>query len=429
MPETICQQGIIPKSDIGILGTALHNLNCAAGRLELSSAIHTKLSSCKEKVEIRLQPRLPDGELPYLKAFIVHHSDTLGPSKGGIRMMPDVTMDEVSGLAMEMTWKTALMGVPFGGGKSGIACDSASLTDDEKEIVIRSFARGAKRHFGPELYVPAPDMGTNEADMGFIRDCISYSEGTSITKGCYVTGKPVILGGIAGRREATGKGVVFSILATCGKLNLPVKGLRVAVQGFGNVGAVAAGELAKLGALVIAVQDISGTTMNRQGLDIPALARHTIETGNLAGFSGGEPLDDEAFWRLESDCLIPAAGGSQITSANTKQIKTRIIAEGANGPTTPDADRMLTDRGIFIIPDILCNGGGVFVSYLEYAQETQREQMTLQQVETRLKERMDRCFNEVYEYAEARSLGMRDAAMDIGVGRVVAGIQSRGFYP
>jgi len=413
----------------GILETAIHNLARAAERLHLDPAIQDKLSSPKEKVEMRLQPKLPNGEFLYAKAFIVHHSDTLGPSKGGIRMTPGVTMDEVSGLAMEMTWKTALMGVPFGGGKSGIACDPAVLSPDAKEIVIRSFARGAKRHFGPELYVPAPDMGTNETDMGFIRDCISYSEGTSITKGCYVTGKPVILGGISGRREATGKGVVFSILATCEKLNLPVKGLRVAVQGFGNVGAVAAAELARLGTSIIAVQDISGTVMNKQGLNMPALSRHAEQTGNICGFPGGEPLDAEAFWSLESDCLIPAAGGSQITSANVDHIRTKIIAEGANGPTTPEADQALIERGVFIIPDILCNGGGVFVSYLEYAQETQRDQMTLQEVETRLKRRMDSCFNEVYEYAKAQNLGMRDAAMDIAVGRVVQGIESRGFHP
>ena len=413
----------------GILGTALHNLSRAVDRLGLPPAIQDKLATPKEKVEVRLQPKLPNGELIYLNAFIVHHSDTLGPAKGGIRMTPGVTMDEVSGLAMEMTWKTALMGVPFGGGKSGIACDPATLTGDEKEIVIRSFARGAKRHIGPELYVPAPDMGTNESDMGFIRDCISYSEGTSITKGCFVTGKPVILGGITGRREATGKGVVFSILAACDQLNLPVKGLRVAVQGFGNVGSVAAAELGRLGASIIAVQDISGTLVNEQGLDMSALSRHAEQTGGICGFSGGEPLDAEAFWHLKSDCLIPAAGGSQITTSNVDFIKTSIIAEGANGPTTPDADHILTERGVFIIPDILCNGGGVFVSYLEYAQETQRDQMTLQDVETRLKDRMNSRFSEVYEHSKAHTLSMRDAAMDIAVARVVQGIKSRGFHP
>lgn len=414
---------------IGILETALHNLNRTADRLGLDPAIRAKLAIPKERVEIRLQPKLPEGKLLNLKAFVVHHSDTLGPAKGGIRMTPGVTLDEVSGLAMEMTWKTALMGVPFGGGKSGIACDPSSLSSDEKEIVIRSFARGGKRHFGPELYVPAPDMGTNEADMGFIRDCISYSEGTSITKGCFVTGKPVILGGISGRREATGKGVVFSILSACDQLDIPVEGLRVVVQGFGNVGSVVAAELENLGALLIAIQDISGAITNEQGLDIPALVQHAKRTGSLLGFSGGKPLDNEAFWRLESDCLIPAAGGSQITKENVDQIQTKIIAEGANGPITPEADKRLIERGVFIIPDILCNGGGVFVSYLEYAQETQRDQMTFQEVETRLKQRMDSCFLDVFEYSQAHKLSLRDAAMDLAVSRVVQGILSRGFHP
>ncbi len=429
MPNIKNQEQNGQESKNGILETALNNLNRAADRLELDPAIRAKLASPKEKVEIRLQPIFPNGKLSWVKAYIVHHSDTLGPAKGGIRMTPDVTMDEVSGLAMEMTWKTALMGVPFGGGKSGITCNPASLSDDEKEIVIRSFARGGKRHFGPELYVPAPDMGTNEADMGFIRDCISYSEGTSITKGCYVTGKPVILGGITGRREATGKGVVYTVTSACRHLGINVKGLRVAIQGFGNVGAVVAKQLASMEARVIAISDLTGGVFHPDGLNVKTLLTHVQKTGGIAGFPETQTLSPDQIFEVDCDVLVPAAAGSQITSKNVQKIRARIIAEGANGPTTPEADQALTERGVFIIPDILCNGGGVFVSYLEYAQETQRDQMILLDVETRLKQRMDSCFSEVFEYSQAHQLSMRDAAMDIAVTRVVQGIQSRGFYP
>ncbi len=410
-----------------ILRTALHNFDQAAKRLNLENAVRQKLLGPKEKIEVNINPVLPDGKVAHIKVFIVRHNDALGPAKGGIRMTPDVTCNDITGLAMEMTWKTSLIGVPFGGGKSGIRCDPVGLSPQAKEIIVRAFTRGARRHIGPEIYIPAPDMGTNQTDMAHIRDCISYSEGTSITRGCYVTGKPVILGGIVGRHEATGKGVVYTILAACEKIGLDIKNTKIVLQGFGNVGSVAAVELAKYGAKIIAIADISGMVVDEKGLDIEALLKHSQQSGCVKGFNNASQADRDNIFEIDCDILIPAALGSQITIDNVRRIKAKIIAEGANSPTTPSADEVLNQRGIFVIPDILCNAGGVFVSYLEYTQETQREQMSLAQVEHRLAERMKQRFNKVYDFAEQKGLTMREAAMDISVNKVVEAVFVRGF--
>lgn len=413
----------------GILETSIFNLKETAERLGLSEPILERLIEPKEKIEFTLNPAVSGDRVVHIRAFIVRHSDAIGPSKGGIRMTSNVTMDDVSGLAMEMTWKTALIGVPFGGGKSGICFDTHDLSSEDKERIIRSFTRGGRRHLGPELYIPAPDMGTNQEDMGHVRDCISYSEGTSITRGCYVTGKPIILGGIVGRKEATGNGVVYSTLAACEKIELPVKNAKVAVQGFGNVGSVAASAIAEAGAKVIAVSDISGGIYNEQGLNIDELLEYIDNRQSFDGYKGGEIISNQELLELDCDILIPAATQSQITEKNADKIKAKLIAEGANGPTTPKADEILNKKGVFVIPDILCNAGGVFVSYLEYTQETQREQMTIEQVERRLKDRMRGKFAEVYEYSQGRNITMRQAAMDMAVGHVVEAVSARGILP
>lgn len=419
------------KTKNNILYTSLYNFNLLAERLDLDDAIRRKILGPKEKIEISIDPVLSNGKVLNLKAYIVKHNDILGPAKGGIRMTSDVCLDDITGLAMEMTWKTSLIGVPFGGGKSGINFDPTSLSPSDKEIIIRAFTRGARHHIGPEIYIPAPDMGTNERDMGHIRDCISYSEGTSITKGCFVTGKPIILGGIVGRREATGKGVVYTTLAMCEKLVLDITKMRVAVQGFGNVGSVAAAEIAKCGVKVVAIADLSGGIFNSDGLDIDALLQHIINNGDhgVKGFKKATEIDKNEIFGIDCDILIPAAAGSQITAENVKKIKAKIIAEGANAPTTPEADGILNQRQIHVIPDILCNAGGVFVSYLEYTQETQREQMTITQVEQRLSDRMRQQFSKVYDFAKEKGLTMREAAMDIAVRRVVEGVYARGLLP
>lgn len=410
-----------------VLKTAQHNLEQAVRRLKLNDQQAARLNDPKEKIEIALNPSLTSGKVMHIKAFISRHNDALGPSKGGIRMAGDVTCDDIVGLSMEMTWKTALIGVPFGGGKSGICIDPGQLSTDEKQAVIRSFTRSARRHIGPEIYIPAPDMGTNQQDMGHIRDCISYSQGISITSGCYVTGKPIILGGIVGRKEATGKGVVYTTLSACKVLGIEIQNARVAVQGFGNVASVAATDIADLGAKVIAVSDIQGGILDERGLDIKRLTAHFNSTGSLSSFDNASIITNEELLACDCDILIPAATQSQITSRNADKIKAKLIAEGANAPTMPDADKILNERGVFIIPDILCNAGGVFVSYLEYTQETQREQMTIEQVEKRLEGRMKARFLDVYEYHQENKMNMRDAAMDIAVKRVMDAVNARGL--
>jgi glutamate dehydrogenase/leucine dehydrogenase len=419
------------KKDAGvrIIDTARENLVATSKRIGMPKEVYERLLEPKEKIELSLHPTFPEAERRRVKAFIVRHSDILGPSKGGIRMMPDVTPEDVIGLSMEMTWKNALIGVPFGGGKSGICLDPAVISLEMKESVIRSFTRAALRHIGPELYIPAPDIGTNETDMGHLRDCISYSLGTSITKGCYVTGKPVILGGIVGRREATGHGVVYSIIAASKKLGMDLKNCRVAVQGFGNVGSVAAFSIANLGAKVVAVSDIGSGIFSEKGIDIKKLSACLADGIPLAESGLGSKISNSELLEMDCDILIPAATQSQITTDNAGRVKARLVAEGANSPTTPEADTILVKRGIFIIPDILCNAGGVFVSYLEYTQETQRSQMTAEEVNLKLSNRMTEKFNEVFEYSVKKKLSMRESAMDLSLSKIAQGIKARGLLP
>jgi len=417
------------KSTDSILTTAIYNFQQVSKRLALDDAIYNKLLAPHEKIEVNINPVLTDNKPASIRTFVVRHNDALGPAKGGIRMTPDVSLDDVTGLAMEMTWKTSLIDVPFGGGKAGICFETTRIKPADKEIIIRSFTRGAIRHIGPEMYVPAPDMGTNEKDMAHIRDCVSYSQGISITRGCFVTGKPVILGGILGRRQATGKGVVYTIEAMCEKIGKDIRDMRFAIQGFGNVGSVAAVELAKLGAKVVAVADITAGVFNEAGLDIESLVRHSQKQGGVKGFEKARTIDRKKIFEIDCDILIPAAAGSQITVQNADKIKAGCIAEGANAPTTPQADEILNKRNVLIIPDILCNAGGVFVSYLEYTQETQREQMTLEVVEKRLSERMKKRFDEVFEYSKDNKTTMREAAMDLAVSKVVKAIYTRGLLP
>ncbi len=417
------------KCSNGLLQTAIFNLKQTAERLGVSEAIVRRLLEPKEKIEFTINPAISGDKVVHIRAFIVRHNDALGPSKGGIRLTSCVSMDDICGLAMEMTWKTALIGVPFGGGKSGICFDTYGLSSEDKETIVRSFTRGARRHIGPEIYIPAPDMGTNQEDMGHIRDCISYSDGTSITRGCFVTGKPVILGGIVGRKEATGKGVVFSTVEACKTLGIEVSKARVAIQGFGNVASVAAKGISDMGAKVIAVSDINGGFYNENGLNIDELIEYADMNKSLEDYTKAVSITNEELLELDCDILIPAAAQSQITVNNADKVKAKIIAEGANVPTTPDADDILNEKGIFIIPDILCNAGGVFVSYLEYTQETQREQMTVEQVEMRLKNRMQNRFEKVYQYSKDNSVTMRQAAMDIAVGQVVEATNARGILP
>jgi len=414
-----------------ILETAVENFDRAASMLagQVQGDLLVKMRSPLERIELELSPQMDDGKVHVFRAFIVRHSVALGPSKGGIRMTPTVTPDDVCGLAMEMTWKCALIGVPFGGGKSGIVADPDLLSPHNKERLVRSFARNAHRHIGPQVYVPAPDMGTNERDMGYIKDTISYSVGQATTQGCYVTGKPVILGGVPGRREATGTGVAVTVGEALKVLGKQPQGATAVVQGFGNVGSVTAKALHEMGLKIVGASDIHQAVYDPAGLDVAALAEQVEASGSVKGFAGGKAVDGAKLLEMPCDVLVPAAAANQITSANAERISAGLVAEGANSPTTPQADAILAKRGVFIIPDILCNAGGVFVSYLEFTQETQQEQMTVEEVQGRLRRRMSEKFGEVRALADQRKLSMREAAMYLAVKTVAAALVARGQLP
>lgn len=418
-----------PKRKATLLENTIGHFQEVAREMGLADHMIARLGAPREVIQVNFDPVLADDNPHHFTGYIVRHSQVLGPCKGGIRMMPDVTVDDVTALAMDMTWKTALVGTPFGGGKSGIVADARQFSPADKEKIVRSFTRAALRHISPETYVPAPDMGTNEEDMGHIRDCIAYSAGISIPRGCYVTGKPVVLGGIQGRREATGRGVVVTTLAALKKMNLAPADCRVAVQGFGNVGAVAAQEMAQHGARVVAVSDITACVVNPDGLDIEALNAHVKETGGVEGFAGGDTIDREAVFEQECEVLIPAAVGNCIDEEVAGKIKARLVAEAANGPTTPEGDAVFKQSNIVVIPDILCNAGGVFVSYLEYTQETQRDQMPLEVVQQRLTKRMEETFEKVWQRSAAENASLRRAALHLAVDRVAEGTRARGMLP
>ena len=412
-----------------IFANATDNFRQAAALLEgqFTEDLLEKVYQPMERIEMTYGPLMGDGKIHLIKGYIVRHSDALGPSKGGIRMAPDVTIADVTGLAMEMTWKCALIGVPFGGGKSGIVATPKLLTAGDKEIIMRRFATMGFRHIGPQVYVPAPDMGTNETDMGYVKDAICYSHGQATTPGCFVTGKPVILGGIRGRREATGRGVAICVVEALRVLGREPAGATAIVQGFGNVGSHSALALDERGMKVIGVSDAHGALYDPKGLDVRALAPYAAEHGRVNGFPGGQAVDGGELLEMECDVLIPAAAASQITEDNAPRIKAKLIGEGANSPTTPDADDILNERGVVTLPDILCNAGGVFVSYLEYTQETQQEQMTEEEVVTRLTKRMTEKLDLVWSLAQERRLTLRQAAMVHAVSTVCEARIARGY--
>lgn len=402
-------------------------ISTSASRLGLEAAFAERLCEPKERIRLRLSPKLSDGRVHNLAAFVVRHSTLLGPAKGGLRMALSVDADTMDALAAEMTLKTALIGVPFGGGKSGICVDPQSLAGDDREHIIRSFANAARRHIGPEVYIPAPDMGSGEAEMGYLKDAIAYGEGAATTRGCFVTGKPVVLGGIQGRRDATGYGVVSVMEAQLNRMGHNLSGARLVVQGFGNVGAAAAYYAEEHGAMIVAVADETGAVACDQGICLKTLQTHASDTGSVRGCPGTEPLDPEDLYGVDCEVFVPAAIGGVLTAARSERLQAGLVVEAANGPTTPEADAVLQDRGIVVLPDILANAGGVYVSYLEYTQETQREQWTAHHVRERLEQRLRDAYRQVVAYAEDHGLTLREAAVDLALIRLADAMRSRGL--
>lgn len=430
--STVIHSGL--ESEVGVdppsehLRSSLSVFDAAAAALSdrFPAGLLRSLRRPKERIELTLSMEMGDGEIHQVGAYIVRHNTALGPAKGGIRMTPGVTLDQVNALAMEMTWKCALIGVPFGGGKGGIVADSRALSDLEREKLIRQFARAGNGHVGPRRYVPAPDMGTGETDMGHLKDAICAALGQATTEGCWVTGKPIALGGVPGRREATGRGVVTCVMQLLERHGLEPAETRVVIQGLGNVGGVVAQLLHERGVKITGAGDITGAVHHERGIDVPALLEHVYAAGGVAGFTEAQTVEPSDLLMLDCDVLIPAAGGEQITAANAADLQCRFVVEAANGPTTPEADRILSDRGIAVYPDILCNAGGVYVSYLEYTQETQQWQLAEPQVNQHLETRMTQTLRRVLMHADEQQITPRDAAMRLAVAAVADATRSRG---
>jgi len=412
---------------MSILATVLERLDAVAERLGLDPQIHQHLRHPKRSLIVSVPILTDPGELEIFTGYRVQHSMTLGPSKGGIRYHPDVDLDEVTALAMLMTWKCALMSLPYGGAKGGVRCDPLKLSPRELERLTRRYASEIFLCIGPDRDIPAPDMGTNEQIMAWIMDTYSMQRGATVPG--VVTSKPVLLGGSLGRVEATGRGVAFTTAEAMAHLGLPLAGARVVVQGFGNVGSVAADLLSGMGCRVVAVSDVHGGIYNPDGLDIRALLALVRAGKAVREYPEGEAITNEELLELPCEILVPAALGGQFTAANAPAVQARLIVEGANGPTTGEADRVLQERGVFIVPDILANAGGVIVSYFEWVQDLQFFFWKEDEVNSRLRDILIGAFHRTLGVARQEGVDLRTAALMEAVSRVARATKLRGIYP
>lgn len=409
------------------LSTALAQLNSTAERLDLDPGLHAMLARCKRELSVHFPVQMDDGSIRVFHGYRVQHNLSRGPAKGGIRYHPGVSLDEVRALAMWMTWKCAVVNLPYGGAKGGVVVDPKTLSDSELENLTRRYATEISIMIGPNEDIPAPDMGTNGRIMAWIMDTISMHRG--YTEAGVVTGKPVSVGGTLGRAEATGRGLLYVMQEAAQRFQTPLEGATVAVQGFGNVGAVAAKLLHAAGARVVAVSDTTTALYNGRGLDIPALMRLSEGKARLSEADGGDRISNEELLTLPVDYLVPAAIEGQITEHNAEDLRARFVVEGANGPTTPEADEMLADRGVIVVPDILANAGGVIVSYFEWVQDLQFYFWEEHEVNERLHRVITRAFRDVAAAAQKHNVGLREAAMILAVSRVVEATNVRGIYP
>jgi glutamate dehydrogenase (NAD(P)+) len=398
----------------------------AAARLGLDNGLCKILRLPSKEITVHIPVQLDDGRLEVFTGYRVQHSIARGPAKGGIRFAPDVTLDEVRALAAWMTWKCAVVNIPFGGGKGGVICDPAMLSEGELERITRRYTAELIDFLGPERDVPAPDMNTNEQTMAWVMD--TYSMHLRHTVTAVVTGKPLDLGGSRGRTEATGRGCMIVSREALQHLGLDPSSARVVIQGFGNVGGMAARLMHERGFKIIAVIEVDGAIYNPKGIDIPKLVEHRRQTGSITEFPEAEPIGREEAMFLECEVLLPAAKENVITSQNASRIRARILCEGANGPTTPIADEILAEKGVFVIPDILANAGGVTVSYFEWVQDRQGFFWNEELVNARLEELMVSNFHQVVSYANKHSVNNRIAAYMLAIDRVAFAIKLRGIY-
>lgn len=410
-----------------VLGNALEQLDEAAALIGLEQGIHAKLRKPKRALIVSVPTCMDDGHFEVFWGYRVQHNMDRGPCKGGIRYHPAVTLDEVVALAMWMTWKCAVVNIPYGGGKGGVVCDPSKMSMAEVERMTRRFVSELIEMIGPEEDIPAPDVNTNERIMGWLMDTYSMQVGYSVP--AVVTGKPLALGGSLGRAQATGRGIMYIAREAMATMGMPVKGATCVVQGYGKVGGAFAELIEELGVKVIGVSDISGGLYNPDGISTKELTRHVIKTGFIEGFPGAEPISQEEVLTLECDLLVPAALENVFTADNAGAVQAKLIVEGANGPTTPEADRIFAQRGIFVVPDILANAGGVTVSYFEWCQGLQHLFWTEDEVNSRLEDIMVRAYHAVVERSRELGVGLRTGATALAVERVAEAVRLRGIYP
>jgi glutamate dehydrogenase (NAD(P)+) len=409
-----------------IFGAMLKEFDLAARILNLEPGIWKILTHPKRQIIVSCPVQMDNGEIEVFTGYRVQYNITLGPAKGGIRYHPDVTLDEVTALAAWMTWKCAVAHIPFGGGKGGVICDPTRMSRRELEALTRRYVAEIIDAIGPEKDVPAPDVNTNDQIMAWVMDTYSMHVGHTAT--AVVTGKPIEMGGSLGRREATGRGVMIVTREAAKHLGFNIKGATVAVQGFGNVGSVSADLMAKEGAKIVAVTDWKGGVYNKAGLDVPKMLDFVKQHKTIDGFPGGENIANEELFMLDVDVLVPAALENQITMENAPTIKAKIVTEGANGPTTPEAHRHLHERGVFVIPDILANSGGVTTSYFEWVQDRYGYFWTEKEVNSRLEDKMCEAFDDVLQTSLKYKVDLRTAAYIVAISRVATVTKMRGMY-
>jgi glutamate dehydrogenase (NAD(P)+) len=422
-----CLGGAQPAAEENPYINALAQFDKAVSHLQLKRGVVDTLRYPKRELSVAFPVVMDDNEIRIFRGYRVHHSVVRGPTKGGIRYSPAVTLDEVRALAMWMTWKCALMNLPFGGAKGGVIVDPKQLSSRELERLTRRYATEISLMMGPDSDIPAPDMGTNPQVMAWIMDTYSMHRGFSVP--AVVTGKPIEIGGSLGRTEATGRGVMVTTRKAMPLCGIAAEGATVAIQGFGNVGSVSAALAQEKGLVVIAASCSKGGVFNSKGLDVQALRRHNEEAGTILGFPGADFLTNEELLSLECDVLVLAALENQITVRNADRIKARMIAEGANGPITSDADEVLNDHGIFVVPDILCNAGGVTVSYLEWVQDLQSFFWPVEEINHKLETLMLKAFDSVMECARRFNVPNREAAQILAIQRIADALMIRGIYP
>jgi glutamate dehydrogenase (NAD(P)+) len=409
------------------LSVALSQLKLASKKLELDSSLQKMLSHPKRAITVSIDVRLDNGAIGVYNGIRVQHWDARGPFKGGLRFYPNLTLDEVTALSMLMTWKSAIADIPFGGAKGGICVDTKKLSTHELERVTRRYVSLIADFLGPQRDIPAPDLYTDAQTMAWIMDTYSQLKGYRIPE-C-VTGKPVEIGGSWGRIEATGRGVIHCVKQASKNNSLKLEGATVAIQGFGNVGYYAAIAAREIGCKIVAVSDSTGGIYYEGGLNPQSLLAHKVQTNSVQNFQGCQDITNEELLELPCDILIPAALENQINCKNANRIKAKMIAEAANGPTTPEADRVLHEKGICLIPDVLANSGGVIVSYFEWVQNLTREQWPLELVNQKLELKMTKAFNDVESIVAKEESNMRTGALMLGVGRVANAIKTLGLWP